>query len=74
MLSQLSAPRRTHHLAALGLAALLLLTVALASAPIQAARPAPAEILGTIKWDKEPQIVSNGRRSGFPRVAVDSNN
>src|SRR5258705_484301 len=45
-----------------------------ASAPIQAARPTPAQLLGTIDWDKEPQIVSNGRRSGFPRVAVDSNN
>jgi hypothetical protein len=74
MLSSLSASRRTHHLAALGLAVLLLLTAALASVPAQAAPLAQNVFPGTVDWDSEPQIVSNGRRSGFPRVAVDANN
>jgi hypothetical protein len=73
MRSQSRAFGRTHNFAALGIIALLLLTTVLSSVPAQAAPNAQA-YPGSVKWDSKPKVVSNGRRSGFPRVAVDDNN
>jgi hypothetical protein len=70
-----TASQRINRFAALGFAALMLITAVLTSAPVPAqAAPLAQAFPGTVNWADKPSIISNGARSGFPRVTVDANN
>jgi hypothetical protein len=72
MVTQSTSPRRATRIAALGLAFLLLVAV-LAAAPAQAGPPAPATLDGSVIWEDNPSIVSNGQRIAYPWVTVGPN-
>jgi hypothetical protein len=71
MSTQPTARQRTRHIAALGLA-LLLLTATLTAVAAHAAPPAPAALDGKVDWDDDGIIISNGERAAYPWSAVDS--
>jgi hypothetical protein len=73
MLTQLLALWHPQRRLALGLVAMLLLTTALNIAPSAAAPPEPAALRGSVHWDDQPSVISNGADTAYPWSATDSN-
>jgi hypothetical protein len=71
MLTHTTPLRRAGQIAALGMSLLLLLTAALA-VPAGAAPPSPQTLDGSVIWDSNPSVISNGARVATPWSAVDS--